>query len=89
MFTAENARAAISKTLETCEGLDSWIEGYLVEQFTKKTNYVVIIPDWTVTSMGWGVNTFTSAMRVRGFTVDYYCEDSPCGSCYFAIKIPD
>lgn len=89
MFTAKKAREAIAKTLETCEGLDMWIEDYLVEQFIKGDGHTAVVHYSVVSTNGWGMNTFTNAMRVRGFTVDYYCEDRPCGSCYFTINIPD
>lgn len=88
MFTAKKAREAITKTLETCEGLDVWIEDYLVEQFLKGGGHEAVIHDSVVSDNGWGVNTFISAMRLRGFTVEYYCEDRPCGSCYYTITIP-
>lgn len=68
-------------------GLDNWIADYLFDKF-KDQGYSVAVIDSVITNQGWSKTVFTEAMKDRGFSVEYACQDSPCGSCYFTINIP-
>lgn len=68
-------------------GLDDWIEYYLFDQF-KNQGFSVVVVDSVITNQGWSKTVFSEAMKDRGFSVEYTCEDRPCGGCYFTITIP-
>ena len=76
------------KEINLCDGIDEWIEEYLIPKFT--LNPVVKVPDGVIGrgGKGWSKDSFAVAMRLRGFAVEYYCEDRPCGQCYYKIILP-
>lgn len=49
----------------------------------------VIGEDRVTKGQNWDKAVFISDMKDRGFSVEYYCEDRPCGNCYFKISIPE
>lgn len=87
MFTAQQVyQAATSK--QVIEGLDKWIEDYLVGRFTERGLEPVGVNYKTVAGKGWLKEGFMRAMELRGFKVDYKCDDRPCSDPYYEIRIP-
>lgn len=75
------------KEKNKCEGIDTWIQVYLLEQFNSVM--VANINEERVTKrQSWDKYKFIEEMKDRGFNVEYFCEDRPCGNCYFKISIP-
>ena len=88
-FTARDLYNILEKeSKDCCEGLDEWIVEGLKERFKKAGTNTVDVSDFILTKNGWYREGFTKAMQSRGFQVDYWCEDRPCGACWFKISIP-
>ena len=87
MITANGVRKKI-KEINLCDGIDEWIEEYLIPKFVLSPT--VTVSDSVIGWSGklWGKNSFIAAMQQRGFVVEYYCEDRPCGQCYYKIILP-
>ena len=87
MITASDVRKRL-KEINLCDGIDQWIEDYLISKFA--ISPVVTVPDNIIDwgGKGWVKNSFTVAMQQRGFAVEYLCEDRPCGQCYYKIMLP-
>ena len=87
MITANDVRKKL-KEINLCDGIDEWIEEYLIPKFVLSP--VVTVSDSAIGrgGKGWTKDTFTVSMRRRGFAVEYYCEDRPCGQCYYKIILP-
>lgn len=82
MFTASDVRKRL-KEINLCEGIDEWIESVLVPKFAEKR--AVTISDRAIK---WKKESFIVGMQQRGFYVGYYCEDRPCGGCWYEIILP-
>lgn len=82
MITASDVHKRL-KDLTQCEGVDDWIESVLIPKFTEK--HTVRISDRDIK---WKKESFIVSMRLRGFLVEYYCEDRPCGGCWYKIILP-
>lgn len=82
MFTASDVRKRL-KEINLCEGIDEWIESVLVYKLAEKRT--VTISDRVIK---WKKESFIVSMRQRGFCVEYYCEDRPCGGCWYEITLP-
>lgn len=88
MFTAADVKKKVEQFTEKgCERIDEWIKDELSYKFVTSVGDVVGIPSVRIASLGWDKNIFIKAMQVRGFSVDYYCEDRPCGDCYYMIGL--
>ena len=87
MITANDVRKKL-KEINLCGGIDEWIEEYLLPKFVLSP--VVTVSDSVIGWSGklWGKNSFIASMQQRGFAVEYYCEDRPCGQCYYKIALP-
>lgn len=87
MITANDVRKKL-KDINMCDGIDQWIEEYLIPKFALKP--VATVSDKIIGwgGNGWSKDSFTVAMQQRGFAVEYYCEDRPCGQCYYKIILP-
>lgn len=87
MITANDVRKKL-KEINLCDGIDEWIEEYLIPKFVLSP--VATVSDSIIDrgGKGWTKDSFTVAMRQRGFAVEYYCEDRPCGQCYYKIILP-
>ena len=84
MFTADMLKEAVA-TRTVCNGLDEWIEEYLVDRFAKAGKNSVKVDSSHVYMNGWVDSEFISSMKLRGFNVVYECEDRPCGTCWYRI----
>ena len=82
MFTAIDVRKRL-KEINLCEGIDEWIESVLVSKFAVKSS--VTISDRAIK---WSKDSFIVSMQQRGFYIEYYCEDRPCGYCWYKIILP-
>jgi hypothetical protein len=87
MITATLVREKL-KTMKVCDGLDGWIEEYLVPKFFSKNKVSISDSITGYGGYGWKKEDFLASMQIRGFHVSYICEDNPCGGCYFEITLP-
>ena len=88
MRTADDLLARLKKEPIEIEGIDTWIDEYLFERFSRASSNTVEILASRICDLSWDRNLFTSSLERRGFIVSYYCEDRPCGSCWYTITIP-
>lgn len=87
MITANDIRNKL-KEAQGCEGLDAWVSVYLYGKFVQNGSELVhITPHEVEYVQGWNRNRFIQAMQDRGFRVAFYCEDRPCGTCWYKISI--
>lgn len=88
MITANDAYnlGILNNKKNTCEGIDEWIKNDLVNRLDSDMR--VLIGEDKISSQGWKKDMFIDSMRERGFFVKYFCDDRPCGGCYFTISIP-
>ena len=88
-FTAKDLYNILEKESNlSCEGLDDWIVEGLKERFKKAGTNSVDVSDFILTKNEWCKEGFVKSMQSRGFQVEYWCEDRPCGACWFRICIP-
>jgi hypothetical protein len=88
MFTANDVKQKVQDfTVEQCERIDDWLRDELTYKFVTSAGSKVSVTDSRISSLGWNKNIFIKAMEVRGFSVEYYCEDRPCGQCYYMISL--
>ena len=86
MFTAKDLYSKVKQNKEILlSGLDKWIESYLTEQFTRHTTLSIKI---IASKVPYPKEQFIEAMGERGFSVEFACEDRPCGYCFYSITIP-
>jgi hypothetical protein len=82
MFTAKDVRKKLQE-INLCEGLDEWIENTLILNFLGSD-----LTEIPTTAIKWREKEFVSSMTQRGFHVMRWCEDRPCGGCYYRISLP-
>lgn len=75
MITVNDVRKKL-KEINLCDGIDEWIEEYLIPQFVLSP--VVTVSDSVIgwSGKGWSKDSFAVAMQQRGFVVEYYCARS-------------
>lgn len=71
-----------------CDNLDEWINSYLFKRFCETSRDVVAVNSSDFVQFGWKNSHFEAAMEARGYIVDYKCDDRPCTSPYFEIRLP-
>ena len=76
------------KAMDSCSGLDQWIESFLFVQFSRTGTGVVNLNYAEITRNGWIDVQFKSAMIARGYMVTNKCEDRPCSFPYLEIRLP-
>jgi hypothetical protein len=86
MFTANDLRKKLAM-VDTCHGIDEWLETRLIQRFNV-TAARATIPSSEVEMRPWSKAAFMHAMQIRGFHIEYYCEDRPCGECWYKITLP-
>lgn len=88
MITAQDIIERLKGEPLEVEGIDLWIHDYLFERFRIANSNTVEVSEIHVISRGWNKGAFVKSLERRGFIISYYCEDRPCGGCWYTITLP-
>lgn len=86
MITASDILEKLENSNQ-CPEIDKWIEDVLVRRFLHANARTVDIYSDILRAFNWSNDGFIKAMTVRGFHVEYYCDDRPCSNPYFIISL--
>lgn len=73
---------------DNVEVLQKWIDEDLTNKFMMSTGDPVTISSSVVYGMNLKKEVFMALMGAEGFAVEYVCEDRPCESPRYIIRIP-
>lgn len=74
--------------------IDKFIEERLIPVLTETGKYTTDIPESSLNSFYQdngkypAQHVILNQFRIRGFSVEYRCDDRPCGSCWYRVTIP-
>ena len=74
--------------------IDKFIEEKLIPVLMETGNHKTTVTEKRVedffSKQGtyFGRNKILNEFTKRGFVVDFYCEDRPCGDCFYTIAVP-
>lgn len=95
MITAKDIRKEINDvTIQHKKAFDELVGGVLMHEFKRSCGATVTISSrrmmHTLSELGvpFDKTAVASQLRLRGFHVEYECEDRPAGSCFFLISLP-
>ena len=98
MITAKDIRKELNDvTIQHKKAFDDLVGGVLMDEFKRSCGAPVTIGSrrmmYTLAELGIPfdktlVVSVVSQLRLRGFHVEYECEDRPAGSCFFLISLP-